>query len=204
LHPERSVCIMVDTKEYIIDQAYKLFLHKSYEAVTISDISKAIGLTKGALYHHFLNKEELFKAVIKKYLNVISLRNIDTSISLAEFIEENINYVQRIIHTVCIDDLPFVPVNYLSLLIDALRHYPGFAEEKEAFFTGEINKLKLILDRAIEKGEIRNDIDTYVVALNFFSISVGIAADMFRQNSPEQAQEAFKAQMFGLYRLLKK
>lgn len=195
---------MVDTKEYIIDQAYKLFLHKSYEAVSISDISNAIGLTKGALYHHFLNKEELFKAVIDKYLGVISVRDVDTGITLAEFIDHNITYVQRIIRTVCIDDLPFVPVNYLSLLIDALRHYPGFAEEKEAFFTGEINKLKLILDQAIKKEEIREDIDTYVVALNFFSISVGIAADMFRQNSPDQAIEAFKAQMLGLYKLLKK
>ena len=194
---------MSDTKEYIIDQAYKLFLHKSYEAVSVSDISKAIGLTKGALYHHFLNKEELFKAVIDKYLNVISMRDVQSDITLAEFIDSNVDYVKRIVNTVCVDDLPFVPVNYLSLLIDALRHYPGFAQEKELFFTQEINKLKIILDRAVEKEEIRSDIDTYVVALNFFSISVGIAANMFRENSPDQAIEAFKAQMVGLYKLLK-
>lgn len=204
MHPERSVCNMNDTKEYIIDQAYKLFLHKSYEAVSISDISNAIGLTKGALYHHFLNKEELFKAVIDKYLTVISLRDIPEGISLAAFIEMNIEYVNRIVKTICIDDLPFVPVNYMSLLIDALRHYPGYAAEKERFFTQEINKLKVILDLAIKNGEIRKDVDTHVVALNFFSISVGIAADMFRQNSPDQAIEAFQAQMFGLYRLLQK
>jgi hypothetical protein len=42
------------------------------------------------------------------------------------------------------------------------------------------------------------------VALNFFSISVGIAADMFRQKSPDQAIDAFQAQMYGLYNLLKK
>ena len=194
---------MSDTKEYIIDESYKLFLHKSYEAVSISDISQAIGLTKGALYHHFLNKEELFKAVIDKYLSVISLRDVKEDITLAEFIELNIDYVKRIVYTICIDDLPFVPVNYMSLLIDALRHYPGYAEEKESFFTYEIDKLKNILDNAVKNGEIRADIDTNVVALNFFSISVGIAADMFRQNSPKQAIEAFHAQMVGLYKLLK-
>ena len=203
-HPERSVCNMNDTKEDIIEQAYKLFLNKSYEAVSISDISNAIGRTKGALYHHFLNKEELFKAVIDKYLSVISLRDIKEDITLAEFIDLNVEYVKRIVNTICIDDLPFVPVNYMSLLIDALRHYPGYAEEKENFFTSEINKLKVILDQAIMKNEIRGDIDTYVVALNFFSISVGIAADMFRQNSPDQAIDAFQAQMIGLYKLLKK
>jgi len=55
---------MNDTREYIIDESYKLFLNRSYEAVSISVISDAIGFTKGALYHHFKNKEELFKAVI--------------------------------------------------------------------------------------------------------------------------------------------
>ncbi|MCX6244944.1 MAG: helix-turn-helix domain containing protein [Bacteroidetes bacterium] len=195
---------MSDTKEYIIDQAYKLFLDKSYEAVSISDISKAIGFTKGALYHHFINKEELFKAVIDKYLNVISLRDIKEDITLAEFIEFNISYVTRIVNTVCIDDLPFVPVNYLSLMIDALRHYPGYAEKEERFFTREIDKLDVILKRAVKNGEIREDIDTYLIAQNFFSITVGIAADMFRQNSPEQAIAAFKDQMYQLYKLLKR
>jgi len=195
---------MADTKEYIIDKAYKLFLEKSYESVSISDISKAIGFTKGALYHHFRNKEELFQAVIDKYLSIISLRDIKEGVTLAEFIDMNIEYVKRIVYTVCIDDLPFIPVNYLSMLIDALRHYPGYAEEKETFFTQEIHKLKTILDNAVKNGEIRDDIDTYVVALNFFSISVGIAADMFRQKSPDQAMQAFQAQMYGLYKLLKR
>ncbi len=195
---------MNDTREYIIDHAYRLFLEKSYEAVSISDISAAIGFTKGALYHHFLNKEELFKAVIDKYLQVITQRNISGEITLAGFIEANIEYVKRIVNTVCVDELPFIPVNYMSLLIDAWRHYPGFAEEKDQFFTLEIGKMKTILDRAIETGEIRGDIDTQVIAMNFFSISVGIAANMFRENSPAQAVESFQAQIYGLYNLLKK
>ncbi len=194
---------MTDTKDHILYQSYKLFLQKSYEAVSISDISEAIGLTKGALYHHFRNKEELFQAVIDKYLSVIGLRNISEDVTLAEFIERNIEHVKRIVMTLRIDDLPFVPVNYMSLLIDALRHYPGFAEEKERFFTGEINKLKHILDHAMKQGEIRPDTDTHVVALHFSSISVGIAADLFRQKSTEQAIEGFEQQMYGLYQLLK-
>ena len=56
---------MENTKEFIIDEAFKLFLDHSYEAVSISDISQAIGFTKGALYHHFKNKEELFKTPLK-------------------------------------------------------------------------------------------------------------------------------------------
>jgi TetR/AcrR family transcriptional repressor of nem operon len=204
LHPERSVCNMSETKEYIIDQSYKLFLQKSYEAVSISDISNSIGLTKGALYHHFRNKEDLFKAVIDKYLKVIGLIDIKEGITLAEFIESDIAHVKKVVYTICIDDLPFKSVNYLSLMIDALRHYPGFQEENESFFDTVIDKLAVIIDHAVKTGEVREDLDTYTAALNFFSISVGIAANMFRQNSPDEAIKALQSQLYEYYGILKK
>lgn len=205
LHTERSVCFsMNDTKEYIIDQAYKLFLDKSYETVSISDISKSIGLTKGALYHHFISKEDLFKAVIDKYLKIIGLGDVKDDITLAEYIDANIAYVKQIVQTACIDDQPFIPVNYLSLLIDALRHYPGMTDQTGNLFNTEISKLKLVLDRAVKNGEVRDDIDTSITALNLFSLSVGIAANIFRQPSPADAIGIFHSQMIEFYRILKK
>lgn len=195
---------MSNTKDYIVDQAYRLFLTKSYEAVSISDISEAIGLTKGALYHHFVNKEDLFRAVIDKYLSVIGMTEIREGISLAEFIDSDIEYVRRIVNTICVDRQPFVPVSYLSLLIDALRHYPGFADNQERYFTRQIDKLRVIIENAIAAGEVRADADPHVAALNFFSISVGVAANMFRQHSPVQAIETFQTQLIEYYRLLQR
>jgi TetR/AcrR family transcriptional regulator, transcriptional repressor for nem operon len=195
---------MGDTKEYIIDQAYKLFLDKSYESVSISDISNSIGFTKGALYHHFLNKEELFKAVIDKYLKIIVLGEIKKDITMAECIRVIIEYVSQVVNTTCIDDQPFVPVNYLSLLIDALRHYPGFAEKHEDFFNETVANMKTLLDQAVENGEIRDDIDTSIIAQHLFSLSAGIAGNLFRSNSPSDAIQSFKAQMIEFYKLIKK
>lgn len=203
MQTERSVCFMSDTREYIIDQAYKLFLAKSYEAVSISEISVSIGLTKGALYHHFVNKEDLFKAVIDKYMKVIGLININENISLVEFIDLEIKHLKKIVLTISTDE-SFVPVNYLSFLIDALRHYPGFAQEYEQFFEEVIGKLKTILANAIATGEIRGNIDLDLVALNIFSTTVGITANFFRQLTPEQAIETFQKQMFEYYKILKK
>jgi AcrR family transcriptional regulator len=195
---------MSDTKEYIIEQSYKLFLNKSYDSVSINDISQAIGLTKGALYHHFINKEDLFKAVCDKYLSVIGLVEFKTDISVAEFIQSSIDHIRKIVNTICIDELPFIPANYLSLLIDALRYYPGYDEESAKFFSRVIDNLKVILDNGIKTGEIREGIDTYVAALNYFSISVGIVANLFRENSRFEAIETAQAQMIELYKLLKK
>jgi TetR/AcrR family transcriptional regulator, transcriptional repressor for nem operon len=195
---------MNDTKDYIIDQAYKLFLSRSYEAVTISDISKSIGLTKGALYHHFLNKEELFKAVIDKYL-VIDMGDGSVKCnSLLQFIDENITHTRRIISNTLGEKSTFVPVNYMSLLIDALRHYPGFETSKELLISSHIEKIKSVMRDAVDKGEIRNDLDIEITALNFYSITLGLASNLYTHKSPSVAFEILSRQFYEFYKLIKR
>lgn len=59
-HPEETV-------KLILDEALKLFIEKGYESTSIQDIINNLGgLSKGAIYHHFKSKEEIFQAVCKK------------------------------------------------------------------------------------------------------------------------------------------
>jgi AcrR family transcriptional regulator len=48
----------------IFEAAERLFVARSYADVTMGDIAEACGLTKGALYHHFKSKEELYMAMM--------------------------------------------------------------------------------------------------------------------------------------------
>lgn len=57
-----------ETVQLILDVAEKLFMEKGYDHTTIQDIVDQMGgLTKGALYHHFKSKEEIFLAVNKRF-----------------------------------------------------------------------------------------------------------------------------------------
>lgn len=38
----------------------ELFLKQGYESTTMQDIVKALGMSKGAIFHHFSSKEEIF------------------------------------------------------------------------------------------------------------------------------------------------
>jgi TetR/AcrR family transcriptional regulator, transcriptional repressor for nem operon len=194
---------MSSTREYIIDQAYKLFLSRSYEAVSINEISKAIGFTKGALYHHFLNKEELFKAVIDKYLSISEMEADFDHISLARLIEVCIKSIEVSLKNITNSVPSFITVNHMALVIDALRHYPEFASNKTNLFITEIDKIKRVLNNAIKTGEIRNDIDTSVMAANFFSINMGLVGNLFHSNSPELALNSLKTQLNELYKVIK-
>ena len=56
-----------NTEERILKQAMRLFLEKGYHGTSIDDITKAAGLTKGALYWHFGSKEDLLKRIVEEF-----------------------------------------------------------------------------------------------------------------------------------------
>ena len=56
-----------NTADRILEQSMKLFFQKGYHGTSIDDITQATGVTKGALYWHYRNKEEVLKRIIEEY-----------------------------------------------------------------------------------------------------------------------------------------
>lgn len=54
------------TRKALIEEGYSLFAEKGYAKTSIEDIVQKARVTRGALYHHFSNKEELFKAAYEQ------------------------------------------------------------------------------------------------------------------------------------------
>lgn len=56
-----------ETVKRILDVAEELFMTRGYERTTMADIVDGLGgLTKGAVYHHFKSKEDIFEAVFER------------------------------------------------------------------------------------------------------------------------------------------
>src|SRR5258706_7772371 len=53
------------TRGAVMRAAQKLFESKGFSATTMDEIAAAAGVAKGAVYHHFPSKEELFEAVFE-------------------------------------------------------------------------------------------------------------------------------------------
>ena len=86
----------VDTRrQVIVERAQELFARFGYRKTTTEDIAKACKLTKGALYHHFVNKEQIFAAVIEKE-GTLLLEDIESALKGIEDPIERIRvYVQK-------------------------------------------------------------------------------------------------------------
>ncbi|HWI49607.1 MAG TPA: helix-turn-helix domain-containing protein, partial [Rummeliibacillus sp.] len=52
------------TLEQILFVSTKLFEEKGYEKTSIQDIIDGLGMSKGAIYHHFKSKEDILNAVM--------------------------------------------------------------------------------------------------------------------------------------------
>jgi AcrR family transcriptional regulator len=54
---------VAETREALIAAARELFGQRGFAAVGTEEIARSAGMTRGALYHHFESKEDLFRAV---------------------------------------------------------------------------------------------------------------------------------------------
>lgn len=55
----------MSTRERILEVALEVFAERGLHGATMTDIAKRAGLTGGALYRYFANKDEIFYAVVE-------------------------------------------------------------------------------------------------------------------------------------------
>lgn len=62
----RRAAHAADTRRALITAARRLFSRRGYAGTSLDEVCERARVTKGALYHHFQNKEDLFIAVLEE------------------------------------------------------------------------------------------------------------------------------------------
>ncbi|MDJ0460972.1 TetR/AcrR family transcriptional regulator [Streptomyces sp. H27-C3] len=62
------------TRRALLRESRRLFATRGYGAVGLSEIVRAVGVTKGALYHQFDSKADLFRAVLEQVQQEVARR----------------------------------------------------------------------------------------------------------------------------------
>lgn len=87
-----EVIIMKTTKEEIIRISLKLFAERGFDAVSTSMIAEQLGITKGALYRHFENKQAIFDAIWNRMLKLDAERANEDSVPEKQYAEDEDSY----------------------------------------------------------------------------------------------------------------
>jgi AcrR family transcriptional regulator len=191
---------MRNSREHILKVSFNLFMQKSYKGVTLKDIVEATGMSKGAFYHYFSSKEELFKEVIRLYFQA----GIDTFFNgmprdnLRTFI--NI-YLQHLI-----DLLDNMRVNfgfsnsqqglaYYGMLFDIMRLFPEYDMKTNEHYAMQIRIWEETIRNARKSGEISTLISDIQIARLFVVINDGVVIKFITLGRTDD----IVAEMFSLY-----
>jgi AcrR family transcriptional regulator len=60
-----------ETRSQILDAALKRFANHGYDAASVDDICAEAGVSKGAFYHHFPNKQAVFLSLFEGWLSTV-------------------------------------------------------------------------------------------------------------------------------------
>lgn len=199
---------MMDTREHILRTAFRLFITKSYKAVTMSDLEKETGLTKGAFYHYFKSKEEIYIEVIDKFYLANHLprdEEIEDNGTLQEYIELHLKHIDFLANKFKeITNIDRPDPTLISLIMEAKEYYPGFTEKLREVGDATFNKWERVISRAKIRGEIKHDIESDILTENFIAIGYSIFRYILNNRSLEYSFSLLKLQYNQLYKLMKK
>lgn len=169
---------MSDLKEEIINKSFFQFLNKGYKACSLKDLEKATGLTKGAFYYYFRNKEEILKAGIEKYLSVSSEMSEEEFAqigSLKEYIGVMVEWKERIAGKLQeLFDFFIIEVAFFQLVLEVADLFPEYRQCIDELSKNRLSRWELMILKAKEQGEILVNLDTTVLARNLMSVSTSM------------------------------
>lgn len=174
-----------DTRERILMQALSYFTEQDYERISLNDIAGALGITKGGIYHYFGSKDELFREALLFTVGKIETqfdemmgtwteggsavpldRILRRFFNLEEFGDQSADSVGV--------DVYKEYENLVYLLFVGLKKFPELRTRIDEVYSGQMDRLKDLLDRAQHTGEIREELDTQALALEVISLVEGL------------------------------
>ena len=88
-----------EKKQHILKTAISIFTEKGFEKTSLREIASAAGVTTGAIYHHFKNKDELFYHAVKEamyFAQTLSEKDENSNLkSTEDMLDEISNKVQQ-------------------------------------------------------------------------------------------------------------
>ena len=186
---EKSLTTICD----IFDAAQALFVLNNYDDVTMTKIAQEAGMTKGAIYHHFKSKKELFLKMMMRYLNGLQLMLYEAVINEGTA-RERLQYL-----TTRYLQLPLQQQQLLKLVRRDNSRFTGAERTMlvRAYQDALPNQIERILHDGIASGEVRAG-NARLLAWQYVAIVEVSLSEYARQQftSPSKMADAVLALFF--------
>lgn len=176
---------MITNRDEVLENALRVFARMNYEKASQAEIAKACGLSKAGLIYYYPFKQDLFVAVVDKYIfQAQSSENkfAFTATTLAEFIDQYIAGVRETMQrTLALLDNCDNPSGcslnfyYFHLLMQVRLYYPNVEAKLENMLNQNYRVWITAIRQAQERGEIGAGLDVEQVASVFHQTFLGLS-----------------------------
>ncbi|WP_410597730.1 TetR/AcrR family transcriptional regulator [Amycolatopsis sp. lyj-23] len=171
--------------ESLLQVAVKLFNERGYDGTSMEDLSRKLGITKSAIYHHVPSKEELLRLAVDRALDGL----FEVAASTDQLDGRAIDRLEHLVRgsvLVLADRLPFVTL---------LLRVRGNTKVERAALTRRREFDRLVTDlvkQAEAEGDLRPDVDPSVTARLIFGM-VNSLIEWYRPRRGSSAAEVADA-----------
>jgi AcrR family transcriptional regulator len=146
----------------VLRRAIALFNAKGYDATSIGDLAKDLGLTKSAIYHHVPSKEALLAAALDEALDGLSAA-VDSAVG-----DEATSAHERL--RIALEQSVLILAEHLPAVTLLLRVRGNSELELAALKRRrEINdKIAALVQAAVDEGALRDDIPPLMISRLLF------------------------------------
>ncbi len=160
-----------DTRSQIIEAAVQLFCRSGYDATGVAEICSMAEVSKGAFYHHFPSKKDLFLAIVNDWL-----QGVDTQLySFSEpgkSVPQTMADMAQVIGTIFSVASGQLPM-FLEFMVQASRD-KAIWDATTAPYQEYQSTFSNMIDEGIREGSIKTDTDSRTAACVFMAFSIGI------------------------------
>ena len=176
---------MITNREEVLENALRVFAKMNYEKASLVTIAKACGLSKWGLIYYYPFKQDLFNAVVEKY--IFAMQDPEQKFSfeggtLLEFIDHHVEGVERTMRRIVglLDDGNnpqgcSYNFYYFHLLMQVRQYYPDAQAKFAELFEKDRKLWRDNIERAKAAGEIRADVDTEEAVAMFREVFYGLS-----------------------------
>ena len=196
------------TKEHIMKTALKLFLQKSFKEVTMKEIVQKTGLSKGAFYHYFPGKQDLFSEIINTYylkMAAVEFERFDRK-SFYGFYHDYVDYIMNefmALKKLLEDTNDEDDINYLTIAFDAIHIIPDFNLKVEELHVLELKAWAEAVARGRASGELDTVMTDDQIACMFVYSNDGIGLHLIQEGRVKQLGPKMLELWDGFYNELK-
>lgn len=183
------------TREKIINAAKGLFAKHGFSGTSMSQIAEKARINRSLIFHHFVNKEELWKVVKQSFVDaIIQIEDLEQSAhhGLRHFIEKTIHYRFKIYEK-----------NPDLMRMITWQHLEENASELQGGTKMAVNYGTDSIKFLQQRGEINRKLDpTLIVLMISSSISGALVARPAIFSQKKKKQEYFEMLVDGLCKML--